>query len=558
VFLNLKKLKITHKIIGVIIAGIIIATAFAVGAVLMGENQTNRLESIYLENVRPLDNLRRIQLIFREIEYRMAGVQADIVGAIPSGKHLEKSLKDIDTAWSDVKHAINGYKFSEESKKAIEAYEKGYKKFKEIANELKKVYADNDPDKVADLYDRYLDYKPVIFRSIDNLAGRLKDDVRKHYEESRENISTIKTLTGVIAVIVLGFFATVALLIVRSINKPIHVVVNAAEQVASGDLSHAIEINTHDEMGHMASRLNLMIEHLGNAFGKIIKAVESMSSDIEGLGHLSEQLLSGAEQQRKTGEHVAVASTEMSQTLVDIARNTADASEAAKASFETATAGKEIVGRTVGSITKLAGSVSEASNTINGLGTSLGEIGEIVSVIQDIASQTNLLALNAAIEAARSGEYGRGFAVVADEVKKLAERTSHATDEIASKIEAIQAESRESIHTMEKGKTLVEESVSNAEEAGKILAQIVENSNKVLDMVRGIATATEEQSAASEEITRNMEYIAGVIKDNFDLSENMKKAVADLAFLAQDVMVQTMHFKIKTNGSSPEEIPYNV
>ena len=99
-------MKIAHKIVAVIIAGILIAIAFAAGAVLIAEKETGRLESIYMENVRPLDNLRKIQLIFRELEYRMAGVQADLVAAIASGIHLEKSLSDIDVAWNDVKHAI--------------------------------------------------------------------------------------------------------------------------------------------------------------------------------------------------------------------------------------------------------------------------------------------------------------------------------------------------------------------------------------------------------------------------------------------------------------------
>jgi methyl-accepting chemotaxis protein len=195
--------------------------------------------------------------------------------------------------------------------------------------------------------------------------------------------------------------------------------------------------------------------------------------------------------------------------------------------------------------------VGEASQIIIGLGKNLNEIGEIVSVIQDIANQTNLLALNAAIEAARSGEHGRGFAVVADEVKKLAERTANATDEIGSRINAIQVKSEESIATMDKGRVLAEESVVNAAKAGESLQEIVESSDNASDMVQRVAAATEEQSSAAEEVSRNMELISETIKEHFGLAEEVEKSASDLTGLANGVIVQTEYFKTKGDGEMP-------
>jgi methyl-accepting chemotaxis protein len=546
----LKKIKISHKILSVIVSGVIISAFFASWAVLIGKKETKTLASIYHENVTPLDNLRNIQLIFREIEFRMTGVVAEVVSSVGSAPHLKRSIVDIDNKWADIKHSIENYKLNDKAETSITTFEKGYKGFKEkVVSNLTQLYYDDDPDYVLDMYDEWLDHKPLIMHSIDKLAVILKDNVKAEYENSVSMVSKINKIIVIAAGIGISIFAVFALLIVRSINRPIHTVMDAAEEVAQGDLTHTINVDSKDEMGDMAGRLNSMIIRLRDSFGNIVDAVKNMSENTEGLSSLSRRLLNGAEEQREKGEQVASASTEMSQTIVDMARNTADASDATKESFDIATAGKEIVNQTVGSITKLAGSVGDASTTIYELGSNLKEIDEIVSVIQDIANQTNLLALNAAIEAARSGEDGRGFAVVADEVRKLAERTARATDEISSKISSIQAESEESIVTMDKGRVLADESVANATKAGEALQKIVESSDRVMDIVKRVTAATQQQSSASEEVSLNMDDISEIINKHFSLAEEVERSASDLSTLAQGVIGQTEYFKTKDSAS---------
>jgi methyl-accepting chemotaxis protein len=546
----LKKMKISHKILSVIIAGVIISAFFASWAVLIGKKETKTLARIYNENVTPLDNLRNIQLTFREIEFRMTGVVAEVVGSVASAPHLKRSLVDIDKKWADIKYSIENYMLNDETQASITNFEKGYKGFKEkVVSDLTVLYYDDDPDYVLDMYDQWLDHKPLIMNSINKLAVILKDNVKTEYEDSLSMVRKINKIIAIAAGIGISIFAICALLIVRSINKPIHTVIDAAEEVAQGNLTHTIKVASGDEMGDMAGRLNSMIIHLRDSFGNIVDAVKHMSDNTEGLSSLSRRLLNGAEEQRKKGEQVASASTEMSQTIVDMAHNTAEASDATKESFDIATAGKEIVNQTVESITKLAGSVADASAAICELGSNLKEIDDIVSAIQDIASQTNLLALNAAIEAARSGEYGRGFSVVADEVRKLAERTARATDEISSKISSIQAESEESIMTMDKGKVLADESVTNATKAGEALQKIVQSSDRVMDIVQRVTVATQQQSSASEEVSLNMEDISEIIKNHFTLAEDVEKSASDLTNLAQGVMAQTEYFKTKDSAS---------
>ena len=544
------KVKITHKVLAVIIAGIIISSIFAVIAVQTGQRQTRTLESIYNENVTILDNIRRIQLYFREIDYQMTAVMADVVAPIGAGNHLEQALVEIDALWKESEQfLVDAGKDGEADVEEKEKFKKGLEGFKSIAGKLKAAYFEEELEKVEDLHDQWLDYKPLILKSIDNLSDNQKAAVKAYYEKSRNFSKKMSRTIAITSIIVIAFFVVFGMIIVRTIKKPINTVVDAADRIAGGDLTHVINVETEDEMGTMSAKLNSMIANIKNAFQNIVASVQTMTTDTDGLTELSKKLLDGAEEQKSKVEQIAVSATEMSQTILDVARNATDASDATKESFNTATEGKEVVNQTVASITNLSNSVSEASKTIEGLGKNLDEIGAIVSVIQDIADQTNLLALNAAIEAARSGEYGRGFAVVADEVRKLAERTANATDEIGAQINSIQNESKASISIMEQGKTLAEESMSNAAKAGEALQKIVESSDSVTDIVHKVATATEEQSAASEEVSQTMDHITEIINEHCGLAEQVEKSAHNLSEHARMVIEQTSYFKTESSGS---------
>jgi methyl-accepting chemotaxis protein len=318
-----------------------------------------------------------------------------------------------------------------------------------------------------------------------------------------------------------------------------------------GDLTHTVGLESRDEMGIMASELNSMLEKLNHAFTAISGETERVFSYAENLSDSSDDLMKGSKEQKMQVDQVVTASSEMSQTIIEMAKNAADASEATKGSFEAAQNGSNVSEQTKEKIVNLVESVSEASKSIARLGKSSEEIGDILSVIQDIADQTNLLALNAAIEAARAGEHGRGFSVVADEVKKLAERTGKATEEIAGKIRTNQKETEGVVMSMQKGKSIADEAITTATDAGEALSTIVAGSQNVMEMVERIATATDEQSSASEEVSQTMENTAGVINQNFRLSEDVKKASGELVMLAKELKSQVNIFK--TSGSAAQD-----
>jgi methyl-accepting chemotaxis protein len=275
---------------------------------------------------------------------------------------------------------------------------------------------------------------------------------------------------------------------------------------------------------------------------KIAKAAEAADTVSDQVASASEELSAqieqssrGSEEQRSRTGEAATAMEEMNATVMEVAKSASTAAELADKAKSQAQDGEQLVRDVVATITRINEQSEVLRTDMTELGKQAEGIGQIMNVIADIADQTNLLALNAAIEAARAGEAGRGFAVVADEVRKLAEKTMTATNEVGAYIKAVQDSARKNIQNTEATAQAIHESTSTAEKSGAALREIVNMVEKTADQVRGIATASEEQSAASEQISRSTEEINRIAAETAEAMTQSAQAVSDLSRLAQDL-----------------------
>ncbi len=286
--------------------------------------------------------------------------------------------------------------------------------------------------------------------------------------------------------------------------------------------------SVYDEITAVVNEFNKFIIDIREIVKSILEeamTIVDVSTSIE--GHVDE--ISGkAKEQAELTTHVAAASEEMSQTIKEIAKNAHNVSFIAKEASGNAKEGFDIVEKSISGIKNVAALTQQLGALINGLEKSSFEIGEIISVINDIADQTNLLALNAAIEAARAGESGRGFAVVADEVRKLAERTVKATKEIVSKVQTIQQNTQDTKKSMDSTLQEVNLSVNYASKAGESLDSIEKNIISLTDQIGSIAAASEEQTAATNEISQNIEMVSNLSVSNSEKSSDTAKEAGSI------------------------------
>lgn len=388
---------------------------------------------------------------------------------------------------------------------------------------------------------------------MDTIRGKLKEIInaeevlighRSKEQESKSAFTINFSIMGTLVATGLGIF--ISLIIIRGILKPLKATNRILNDIAQGDgdLTIRVPVNTQDEIGDLGKNFNTFADKLQNIVKQIIEVTGELSNSAGSMAAVTEQTSVAIRTQGDETQMVASAITEMAATSQEVASNAESASSSAHEADDEAKSGNKIVLDTISSINALADEVKASSEVIDKVRGDSENIGAVLDVIKGVAEQTNLLALNAAIEAARAGEQGRGFAVVADEVRTLAQRTQDSATEIENLIETLQSGSEQAVTSMEQSRDRVLATVEQATHAGESLTTITSAVETISDMNTQIATAAEEQTAVSDEISRNIENIQEMSHQTSAGSEQIAEASEKLANLSHQLDQLIGQFKV--------------
>jgi methyl-accepting chemotaxis protein len=433
----------------------------------------------------------------------------------------------------------------------LAALEEGLAALKPLEEKVEALSESKTSQGTAQAYDtlqnQILPLEKTLFRNVTDLAqSQMAQTNEELVSLRRANRSTLLTLwlATILGALVGG---SVSILLARRITRAVSMVAERANAIAAGDLTgSALEVNSKDQIGTLATAMQQMQTNLSGIIGTVVQTAGSLTGSAASMRTAGDQIHRRMDQQSQQTQQAATAMQEMSASIAEVSRHTQSAAETARSAAETARDGGAIVKQVLGSMHSIATAVSDTSATVGLLGDDSRRISQIVTVIDEIARKTNLLALNAAIEAARAGDQGRGFAVVAGEVRRLAESTAQATGEIATMIQGIQDRTKTAIASMESGTGTVEQGVVTTTQAGEALEKIIGMAERVDRMIAQIAIAASQQTVAADQSSASLDAIHSLSHENLTEMATTAAGIESLRTTAVTLVQQVDRFSLKS------------
>jgi len=364
--------------------------------------------------------------------------------------------------------------------------------------------------------------------------------------EAFESIYTLYWSIAIVVMIFIVVIIAVALVITKSITTPLggepNEMKNITETVASGDLTVTFEEGRESESVY--GSMKVMVNQLFGVVSEIVDNSNSLASSAEETSALSLQSSISLEQQQENIELVSTAVEEMSTSINEVASSASNAATSALSAQNSSNEANDKISQTIDDLEQLDKKIILAGDVIKTLETDSNQISSVLEVIRNIADQTNLLALNAAIEAARAGEQGRGFAVVADEVRTLASKTQESTKNIEQMIGHLQNSSNNAVEVITASRDVCKHTLSNAQITAEMIHIMNDDIGSITQMTELIATAVEEQSCVSNEISQNIIAVSDVAYENSAAATQVSTAGQEISVIASTLNQLTQQFKL--------------
>ncbi len=491
-------------------------------------------------SIRALDDFTQLTLRLRVLSYRLLTNREPEVQQ-KTLEAFELRNQQIRTAQSVYEKLID----SREERSAYDDYVRLLGQYRQIEERMKSLSRNNQIEELRTLLNTELlsnseAVNTVLTRLLDINNSMANDSNQKAAEQYDSAFGLVVALLVLATALTMLF----AWLLTRSITLPIAQALDAAENIAEGNLTQPIKVDGDDEAGRLLRAMNKMQEKLRDTLQRISGSATQLASAAEELNAVTDESARGLTQQNNEIEQAATAVNEMTSAVEEVARNAVSTSEASKNATASAGDGRDLVQETVSAIERMSGDVQGTATLIGALAEESRDIGKVLDVIRGLADQTNLLALNAAIEAARAGEAGRGFAVVADEVRALAHRTQQSTSEIERMIGSIQAGTEQAVDSMRNSTERAESTLNIAKGAGMSLDTINSAIIEINERNLVIASAAEEQAQVAREVDRNLVNIRDLSVQSATGASQTSAASSELSRLAVDLNGMVGRFRL--------------
>jgi len=507
------------------------------GVNLYSQRQTSAaLTVVQEENVRPLLALQSIGRDLKDIRFNMAGVLLGQLPSVGSRNHLLEVRQTIPQTWQEFKAHHRSERDGEEEKAAIETLDKGIAALPPLFDRIEAAYAKDDKQALGGLLED--DWPVVQSKVVKPITKLLPAQVKKVEESFASNAAMGSRLSMLSVGAYVACVAVLLLLVaplISSLSRAIADLKATLAKVAEGDLNAHPDMSRQDELGDMARSVGATADSLRTLIQSLKSAADTLSGTAEEMAGELGAIQERSKARSQVMDQVSGSVNQMTSAAAEIADGSSQVAEASDEARSIAASGNARMGDSIAATERVEQAVNDSVAVISELSAATDRIQEVTQVIREIADQTNLLALNAAIEAARAGEQGRGFAVVADEVRKLAERTSASTADIATTVGTIRSKTLSAVDAMGRVHGEVADGVRFSRETRDTLDGIVAASARVTDLARQIAAATQQQRSASDDTSRSMDQVSAMTAENSasvsrvgDVSQSMTRMAHEL------------------------------
>ena len=538
-------IKVVHRLFILII----IPLLAMLGMLVVAISGFNRIDagvgSLYDDRVVPLQQLKQISDYYA----------VNIIDAVNNADHglfsRDQAQGEINTAQSEIARLWQAYIATRLTPRESQLAEQARSQFSTANAELQRLNAflQGAP---SNLKGQLGTFNGPLYQSIDPISGSIGELIQLQLDEAKlaretatEVYHGVRNLMLGVALLIIAISLLGGRWVAGSISQPLGNLLGALRKAdKESDLTALAQSQGNNEISSVASAYNNLLQRFSVVITALQELTETIRSQSEELSAVTLQTRTDVERQQHETDQVATATTQMAETIQEVARNAVSAAQAANSADHEAASGSRVVSHTLQAVSALFSELEHTSSLIGEVESASNSIGTVLEVIRSIAEQTNLLALNAAIEAARAGDQGRGFAVVADEVRNLARRTAASTSEIQSMISALQSSVRQAVEAIRSSGEVMSTCTLDSENTKQSINSISDALQHIADLSSQIAAAAEQQQCTSAEISRNMNNINDIAEINRTALAQVGSTSGQLQQLSQEQQTLVQKFSL--------------